>query len=153
MSKWNPEPDPGRAHGRATGGHRDAAGDNLNSVLVVGRSQVTRVVICRIVERSGLRPVAEPPDSAERTLAGLRPAAVVLDGGADNRDCNHLLDAIEAQRRLSPHKTPRVVLLSNRNGTPESLALGATVDAVVAKPITPEGLQPVIDRLFATLRG
>ncbi|RWG02967.1 MAG: response regulator, partial [Mesorhizobium sp.] len=33
------------------------------------------------------------------------------------------------------------------NGTPDSLGLSSVVDAVVAKPITPERLQPVIDRL------
>ncbi|TIP46122.1 MAG: response regulator, partial [Mesorhizobium sp.] len=37
--------------------------------------------------------------------------------------------------------------LSTRNGTPESLGLSSLVDAVVAKPITPERLQPVVDRL------
>jgi hypothetical protein len=40
-----------------------------------------------------------------------------------------------------------VILLSTRNGTPESLGLSRLVDAVVAKPITPEGLQGVVDRL------
>ncbi|RWH06378.1 MAG: response regulator, partial [Mesorhizobium sp.] len=42
---------------------------------------------------------------------------------------------------------PAVILLSTRNGTPDSLGLSSVVDAVVTKPITPERLQPVIDRL------
>jgi hypothetical protein len=46
-----------------------------------------------------------------------------------------------------------VILLSNRVGTPESLDLPGVVDVVVAKPITPECLQPVIDRLAALGRG
>jgi len=151
MSKWSPEPNPGKADNAAAGRPRDATDSNLNSVLVVGRSQITRVVVCKIIEQSGLRPASEAPDTAERTLAALRPAVIILDGGADNSDCNQLLEPIAAMRRLS--KTPRVVFLSNRNGTPESLSLGPTVDAVVAKPITPETLQPVIERLLAGLRG
>jgi CheY-like chemotaxis protein len=153
MSKWSPEPDPRGADHAAPGALEDATGGSLNSVLVVGRSRVTRVVVCKIVEKAGLRPMSESPESAERMLAGRHPAVVILDGGSDNRDCNQLLDPIAARRRLSPQKIPRVVLLSTRNGTPESLSLGPTVDAVVAKPITPEFLQPVIDRLIAGLRG
>ena len=45
MSTWSSEPDPGRADDAAAGGLGDATGGNLNAVLVVGRSQVTRVVI------------------------------------------------------------------------------------------------------------
>ncbi len=52
-----------------------------------------------------------------------------------------------ALRRTSGQSQPPVILLSTRNGTPESLSLSSVVDAVVAKPITTERLQPVIDRL------
>ncbi|TGZ36956.1 response regulator, partial [bacterium M00.F.Ca.ET.162.01.1.1] len=38
-------------------------------------------------------------------------------------------------------------LLSTPGRTPESDGLPNVFDAVVAKPITPERLQPVIDRL------
>jgi hypothetical protein len=41
-----------------------------------------------------------------------------------------------------------VILLSNRPGTPESLSLSSAVDIVVAKPITPERLQPVVEKLL-----
>jgi len=153
MPKWSLEPDPGNAEHSAAGRSRDMEGDNLAAVLVVGKSQITRVVVSKIVERSGLHPVSESPDNAERTLATVRPGTVILDGGADNCDCNHLFDAISAQRRVSERSTPRVILLSNRLGTPQSLTLGPTVDAVVAKPITPESLQPVVDRLLASVRG
>jgi CheY-like chemotaxis protein len=153
MPKWSLEPYPGTADRPAAGRSRDAAADDLAAVLVVGKSQITRVVVCKIVERSGLHPVSEPPENAERTLAALKPGTVILDGGADNCDCNHLFDAISAQRRLSERNTPMVILLSNRLGTPQGLTLGPTVDAVVAKPITPESLQPVVDRLLAGVRA
>jgi CheY-like chemotaxis protein len=151
MPKWNIEPGQG-GDGLVAAGQSDAASDNLAAVLVVGKSQITRVVVSKIVERSGLRPVSESLENAERTLSALRPGTVILDGGADNCDCNHLLAGISAQRRVSAHHVPRVILLSNRNGTPQSLSLGQTVDAVVAKPITPESLQPVVDRLLAGVR-
>ncbi|TIX61990.1 MAG: response regulator, partial [Mesorhizobium sp.] len=37
--------------------------------------------------------------------------------------------------------------------TPESLGLSSVIDVVIAKPITPERLQPVIDRLIGSGRG
>lgn len=142
-------------------GHRFAAwpepaiptAPNLSAVLVVGKSQITRIVVSKIVERCGLRPVAEPPESAERQLLALRPGTIILDGGADNTDCNHLLPNIATLRSLSDRKVPCVILLSTRTGTPDSLALGPNIDAVVAKPITPEALQPVVDRLIGAVRA
>ena len=153
MPKWSLEPDPGKADHSAAGRSADATEDNLSAVLVVGKSQITRVVVSKIVERSGLRPISESPDNAERMLSALRPGTVILDGGADNCDCNHLFAAISARRRVSERKVPRVILLSNRIGTPQGLALAHAVDAVVAKPITPESLQPVVDRLLASARA
>lgn len=118
-----------------------------SKVLVVGMSPINRVVISKIVERSGLKPISESPDTAARVLRSLIPGVVVLDGGADNKDCDHLLSSIDALRRASGKSHPAVILLSTKNGTQESLGLSNVVDVVVAKPITPERLQPVIDRL------
>lgn len=118
-------------------------------VLVVGRSPINRVVISKIVERSGLKPISESPDTAAKILRSLIPGAVVLDGGADNKDCDNLMSSIDALRRASGKSLPPVILLSTKNGTPESLGLSSVIDVVVAKPITPELLQPVIDRLIS----
>ena len=120
---------------------------DFSKVLVVGKSSINRVVVSKIVEKSGLKPISEPPETAEKTLAGHMPGAVILDGGPDNKDCDRLMSAIDALRRASGKPQPAVILLSTRNGTPESLGLSSVVDAVVAKPITPERLQPVVDRL------
>ena len=59
---------------------------------------------------------------------------------------------IDALRRTSGKALPSVILLSTKNGTPESLGLSSVVDVVVAKPITTERLQPVIDRLVGRWR-
>ncbi|PBC07577.1 response regulator [Mesorhizobium sp. WSM3859] len=133
-------------HPRPAARARTMAAD-FSKVLVVGKSSINRVVVSKIVEKSGLKPISEPPEAAEKTLAGQLPGAVILDGGPDDKDCDRLMSAIDALRRVSGKPLPAVILLSTRNGTPESLGLSSVVDAVVAKPITPERLQPVVDRL------
>ena len=62
---------------------------------------------------------------------------------------DNLMSGIETLRRASGKSLPPVILLSTKTGTPESLGLSSVIDAVVAKPITPERLQPVIDRLIS----
>ncbi|MET3596364.1 MULTISPECIES: response regulator [Mesorhizobium] len=120
---------------------------DFSKVLVVGKSSINRVVVSKIVEKSGLKPISESPETAEKALAGLVPGAIILDGGPDDKDCDGLLSGIDALRRASDRAQPSVILLSTRNGTPDSLGLSSVIDAVVAKPITPERLQPVIERL------
>ncbi|RRI03048.1 response regulator [Mesorhizobium tamadayense] len=120
---------------------------DFSRVLVVGKSSINRVVVSKIVEKSGLKPISESPETGEKALASLIPGVVILDGGADDKDCDRLLSGIDALRRASGKARPSVILLSTRNGTPGSLDLSSVVDAVVAKPITPEKLQPVIERL------
>jgi CheY-like chemotaxis protein len=130
---------------------QDSSTETIRSpsqVLVVGKSPINRVVVSKIVERSGLKPISESPDMAVKILRSLIPGAVVLDGGADNKDCDNLMASIDALRRASGKSLPAVILLSTKNGTPESLGLSSVIDVVVAKPITPERLQPVIDRLI-----
>ncbi|RAZ85678.1 response regulator [Mesorhizobium hawassense] len=124
-----------------------ATAADFSRVLVVGKSSINRVVVSKIVEKSGLKPISESPETAEKALAGRLPGAVILDGGADNKDCDRLMSAIDALRRASGKPLPAVILLSTSNGTPESLGLSSMVDAVVAKPITPDRLQPVVERL------
>jgi CheY-like chemotaxis protein len=122
-------------------------------VLVVGQSQINRIVISKIVERSGLKPVSETPVSAVRVLPLLFPVLVILDGGSDNRDCDAVISSIVALRRVSDKALPAMILLSNRNGSPETLALAEAIDAVVTKPFTTEQLQPVVDRLIERANG
>ncbi len=124
-----------------------------SQVLVVGKSPINRVVVSKIVEKSGLKPISESPEMASRILRTHIPGAIVLDGGADNKDCDALMSAIDALRRASGRSLPSVILLSTKTGTPESLGLSNVVDAVVTKPITTERLQPVIDRLISLGRG
>ncbi|MBE1202699.1 response regulator [Aminobacter carboxidus] len=121
---------------------------DLTRVLVVGRSPINRVVVAKIVERSGLKTISEAPDTAMAMLRIMAPGTIILDGGSDNKDCDGLMQSILSLRLASGSNLPSVILLSNRAGTPESLSLSSAVDIVVAKPITPERLQPVVEKLL-----
>jgi CheY-like chemotaxis protein len=134
---------------------RDAAhglAPDFSRVLIAGNSQINRIVVTRIVERSGLKPVSENPVSAVRVLPLMFPALVILDGGPDNKDCDSVIAGVVALRRVSGKNLPAVILLSNRTGDPTSLSLGGTIDAVVTKPFTTDQLQPVVDRLIKAAR-
>lgn len=126
---------------------------DLSRVLVVGNSQINRIVVSRIVERSGLKPVSEPPSSALRVLPLVFPGLVILDGGPDNSDCDGVVAGVVALRRVAGGKLPAVILLSNRTGAPAGSSLESIADAIVTKPFTTEQLQPVVDRLVGSVAG
>lgn len=127
-----------------------ASGIDFSAVFVVAKSPINRIVLAKIVERSGLRPIVETPETA--TLHSPVPGAIILDGGVDNKECERLHSIVAAARIAASGAHPVVILLSNRIGTPQSLGLPDIVDAVVAKPITQEKLQPVLERLIAMAR-
>jgi CheY-like chemotaxis protein len=122
---------------------------NFSQVLVVGRSPINRIVIAKIAERSGLKPIAETLERATATLSSLKPGMVVVDASAPSKDCDQVLVALRDRRRASGKNLPRVILLSVANGDANSRAANQFVDAIIAMPITTETLQPVIDRLLA----
>ena len=83
---------------------RNAKGElavDMSKILIVGKSRINQVVVSKIVEGLGLKPIPETPETAARTLLVLIPGAIVLDGGVDNKDCDSLLPAIAALRRAS----------------------------------------------------
>ncbi|MGB3390536.1 MAG: response regulator [Pseudaminobacter sp.] len=125
---------------------------DLHRVLVVGKSPINRVVVSKIIERSGLKPMAETPEAAIKTLRNLIPAAVILDGGAGNKDCEGLMAQLGTLRRMTGGNTPCVILISTSLAAAKTCPATATIDAVVAKPITPEQLQPVVERLLEDAR-
>lgn len=122
-------------------------------VLVVSRTPVNRIVVTRIAERCGFRTIAADPAEAPDLLSRALPGVVILDGGGDNRDCDGLVDDLAFRRAGLGGASPAVIFLATATDLPEGLAMAAIVDAVVAKPITPEGLQPTILRLTDRLRA
>lgn len=122
-------------------------------VLVVGRSRINSIVVSRIAERSGLRSMSQQPEHAVEAISVFGPAAVILDGGTDNRDCDDVLVTLKTARNTSGLKSPIVILLSTRNVAYVATEASDVIDAVVAKPILPELLQPVLDRLLGRTAG
>lgn len=126
---------------------------DLSRVLVVGNSQINRIVVARIVERAGLEPVCEPPASATRLIPLIFPALVILDGGPDHRDCESVAAGIAALRRISGGRLPAAILLANRNPAPLSPLLCRITDVVVTKPFTTRQLQPEVEMLARESRS
>jgi CheY-like chemotaxis protein len=148
MTEKRPDRENGADPAVARTGGEAAPQIDHSLVLVVGRSRINRVVVSRIVERSGLRPVSEGPDTAAKTLKSVFPRAVILDGGPDNQDCECLMSRLVVMRGMTGDRLPAVILLSTHKiGDEAQLGLLA-IDAVVSKPILPELLQPVVDRLI-----
>ncbi len=126
---------------------------DLSRVLIVGNSQINRIVVSKIVERSGLKPICEQPASAVRVLPLTFPGLVILDGGPENTDCDSVVAGVVALRRVAGGRLPAVILLSNRMAAPVGPSLDSVTDAVVTKPFTTEQLQPIVDRLVKGTRG
>jgi len=143
-----PSPTAVHAELSASAGHTD-----LSLVLVVGHSRINRVVVSKIVERCGLRPVSESPQMAGRMLQTMRPGTVILDGGPDNRDCEFLMESLNSLRLACNGDCPSVILLTTRNLQQDDAIHVGVIDAVVSKPILPELLQPVVSRLIERARG
>ena len=125
---------------------------DFSRVLVVGRSPVNRVVVSKIIEKSGLKSISETPEAAAKMLRTVFPGTVILDGGVDNKDCDGLMARLASLRGGCRHDAPSVILLATKAHCEADPAPLAGVDAVVAKPITTELLQPVIDRLLERAR-
>ncbi|TKT74277.1 response regulator [Aquamicrobium sp. LC103] len=125
---------------------------NHELVLVVGSSPVNRIVISRIAERAGLKTLSVDIDAAAAALASRSPGVVLLDGGPDNGDCDDLLEELAARRLSSGDNLPFVVMLSPVL-PPEGRHPNSTIDLVVAKPITPDRLQPILQNYRDGIAG
>lgn len=126
---------------------------DLTLGLVAGRSAITCIVISRILARAGLRTITETPERAPEQLLARRPCVIVADGGIYNDDCRDLVEAVAGLRRATGTGLPVLVVLTATNTHPARVDPGGTVNAVVAKPITPEALQPIVEILLDPFRG
>ncbi len=125
---------------------------NLSMVMVVCSSPINRIVVSRIVEQSGLKVICEAPEPAIKSISLQLPGLVILDCGAANDECHALAPIIVAHRQAAGANLPMLIVLSTQNLSPDS-PFANIADAVVAKPITPERLQPTIERLLEEARG
>lgn len=142
----------------STDDNRDGAGVNAGSAidfglaLVVGSSPISRIVVSRISERAGLRTVSAAPDEAKAAFGEALPVLVILDCVAENRECARLLDHLARLRRfVDGGHAPMVIFLSDRAATARP-GRHAVIDEVVAKPVMPDRLQPMIQEMVDRLQ-
>ena len=89
-----------------------------------------------------------------RVLPLLFPGLVILDGGADNKDCDSVIAGVMALApRVGQEPAGASSCCRTAPADPKACRSAARVDAVVAKPFTTEQLQPVVDRLLQKARA
>ncbi|WP_053086189.1 hypothetical protein [Nitratireductor soli] len=124
---------------------------DLSQVLVVAASPINRIVLSRIAQRACLKASAMEPGEATRALTApardKSPGMVIVDVDANTCTNGALIDWLSEQRSASPRRLPLVIAIIS---TFEAGSLPAMLfDATVVRPVTPETLQPVIERLIA----
>jgi CheY-like chemotaxis protein len=132
--------------------HPALMGHGLDGALVqiVSSARVNALVVSKIVERCGLRAFATGIDEAMSHYHDRLPGTVILDGGATNRECDDVLDTLLTS--ACPEKgRPAILFVASRHLTDDEEAEFGPPDAVVAKPITLESLQPAIRHIVARL--
>lgn len=120
----------------------------MNQVLVVADSPILRIVVARTLERIYLKPIPVRPDVAVTTLASRRPSTVIFDAATDDEFLDPLLAELSHLRRGSQEVLPRVLMIEEPDQEDLKPGFAGLVDARIAKPITPDTLQPVIERLI-----
>lgn len=117
-------------------------------VLVSSSSNVNSIVISRLVSRAGFKALTASPEDAWTRFTEARPALVILDGGHDNEECAAFLGEWRVHEQPRSARAGLIFLSTRPLDEDQAAALGAP-DAVVAKPITDEILQPAIRALSA----
>ena len=120
------------------------SGADNNRVLIVVASPIDRIVISRSIERIYLKATTSAPEGVMEALDSSRPVMVIVDQSC----CDEALVREVARRRAaSAAGLPRVLLITETTGSTDASSRHGIVDQVFAKPITPEALQPVVERL------
>ncbi|WP_173934874.1 response regulator [Chelativorans sp. Marseille-P2723] len=121
----------------------------MNCVLVVAPSPIDRIVISRMTERIYLKPIAVGPEEALDTFSAHQPALVIIDKSVRDDLLEPLLSQIAERRLGSAGRLPRTLMIGKTRMQDELSSFANAVDMAIAKPITPEILQPAIERLMA----
>lgn len=130
----------------------DSLAANPSLALIVCSSPINRVVVSRIAEQAGMKVICETPQGAVETLASRRPGLIIFDCGVDHQEHHPIAAAIVDHRRAAGSGLPLLIVLSTKGLSADS-ALGNIADAILAKPITPDALQPKIKQLVEDARG
>ncbi|MCR4268222.1 response regulator [Nitratireductor sp. ZSWI3] len=126
---------------------------DLAQALIVAASPINRIVLSRIAERACLKTSAHEPAKAlgALTVPDKSPGLVIVDIDAGTSGREDLFAHLSERRSASPAKLPLVIAVV---GALEAASLpGLIFDATVVRPVTPETLQPVIERLIADAKA
>ncbi|MCT8998760.1 hypothetical protein [Chelativorans intermedius] len=132
-------------------GHTPSESPNAREsrlVLVVSASPVNRIVISSTLQRIYLKPRAVGPDAALTALRECRPLMAIVDGALADVRLAPFLSELATRRRSSGEGLPRTVLIADPSQK-DRPARPEIIDVVAAKPITPDALQPIVERLLA----
>ncbi|MCT7374029.1 hypothetical protein [Chelativorans salis] len=142
----------GSAGGFGRSPSNDDHGPDTNRVLIVSDSPINRIVIARTLERIYLKPQAVASSAALKTLNDSRPMMVIIDGPAQGVAFDPLLAELAKKRGSSQRNLPRTVLI-NGPAQQSDVPPAELFDAVAIKPITPDVLQPIVERLVKDIRS
>ncbi|MBN9067086.1 MAG: response regulator [Rhizobiales bacterium] len=130
----------------------NAQAANLSLALIVCPSPINRIVVSRIAEQAGLKVVCETAQGTRQALFSRQPGLVILDCGPNHEELHPIAPAIIDHRRASGSRLPMLIVLSTKN-LPADSPFTNIADVIIAKPITPDALQPKIEQLVEDARG
>ncbi|MEO9340061.1 response regulator [Mesorhizobium sp. SB112] len=110
-------------------------------------SPINSVVVSRIVTLCGLKATKNLPDVAIGSMWPQCPGTIILDDAHKAKGFDEILTHLTSLRTASEGQQPMVILLSTETRLDENAPIAGIIDEVIAKPITTEGLLPILDRL------
>ena len=123
-----------------------AANTNRKSALIVSDTQVNRIVVSRIVENAGIKTLSMTPPQALEQSAQQFFSLVVIDGEPGMASAAEIIKRYSTGPDLADAGKPAIIFLSTSMTLPEGIEANA-IDAVVAKPLTPDRLEAEVLRL------
>jgi len=116
-------------------------------VMVVGPSRINQIVISKIAERAGLKALAEAPGTDVDILKAKEPAMIIVDHSPDDAEWARLIEPLAERRNARAERLPFVILLSHASGKLSIPDADSIIDIVLQKPIMPDRLQPILQKL------
>lgn len=129
-----------------------AANANRKSALIVSETQVNRIVVSRIVESTGMKTLSMTLPQALGLSHQQQFALIVIDGGPGTASAAEVIRRFSTGPQLAEVGKPAIILLSTSMALPEGIETDA-IDAVVAKPLTPDRLEAEVLRLTDGVSG
>ncbi len=129
-----------------------AANTNRKSALIVSETQVNRIVVSRIVESTGMKTLSMTPPQALGQPQQQLFSLVVIDGEPGMALAAEIIKQYSTGPHLTDAGKPAIIFLSTSMTLPEGIETDA-IDAVVAKPLTPDRLEAEVVRLTSGALG